>query len=694
MARGLPPQSSRIAMVNTLNVGDTVVCVVRKIQANGISVSLPNGRFGYVPKYCAQSLCDADGDFCVSVGDSVSLQVKELGQPIRLGDDGDSPLPPTREVRTAESRPQAPRARSAAGPERRPRPALAQLPSDAPYAEGEVLDGVVTRVGEFGYTVDLPRGGRGFLPIYMVDKVDGVVAVYRRGDNVRVAIKSLGDYIRLCGELRMERQKRKRDRWPQTQAAQRFRPMAEFAVLHKPSEVLDATVEAVEPNRAVVKVGQYEGLVWRDEASWSRLDDMSSLLSVGDSVAVAFLGTDARHNRIIFSLRQAQPRPDDVWQMDEDEEKAMRMADSDALSATAQFATGDFVEATLTDEKADMAYFEIGDDCTPALAHKDCIPALCDESGHLAARPGDVLEAVVAFVGSRACLCDKGVWAAHAAEVTEAYESHYSAEALVRPLLCGVYAVGDVLKCAVRKVDDGGLIVSLPRGGVGYLPAEDMVCAPDAGTLSPGGELMAVVSKVTKQRVLLCDKAKWDLQRLKLGSSLKDLYKTGDKVVGVVVDETSKELLVDLQGGGRGVLPYCHMAPEDLRPEVGEEVEAVVFQVSQKQITLCALQKWRGIQERRSKKPSDYFKPGDKITSRVIYSLKTGIYVSLPTSGKGFMPEDCIGELRSGRSLPRRGDVITAVVYKVTEKGVLLCDESVWERKQAESSERSAEQGA
>ena len=687
MEWGVCPRSSILAMVNTLKVGDTVVCVVRKIQANGISVSLPNGRFGYVPKYCAQSLCDADGDFCVAVGDSVSLQVKEVGQPIRLGDDGDAPLPQSREERPAVVRTrQAVPPRRVVEPERRPC-ASEEAGTDGPsYAIGEVLDGVVTRVGEYGYTVSLSRGGRGFLPIYMVDKVNGEPAVYRRGDRVRVAIKSQADYIRLCGEQRMARQQHKRDRWPQTQAAQRFRPMAEFSVLHRSLEVFNATVEAVEANRAVVKVGQYEGLVWRDEASWSRVDDMTALLSEGDTAAVAYIGTDPRHNRILFSLRQAQPRPDAVWQMDEAEEKAMRETDIDALSATAQFAIGDLVEASLTEEKADVAYFEIGDDGTPALAQKDCIPALCDENGRLEARTGDVLEAVVAFVGARAYLCDKGVWAAHAAEVTEAYENHYSADAVVRPLLCEVYGVGDVLKCVVRKVEDDGLVVSLPRGGVGFLPSEDMLCSPDAGALAPGGELMAVVSKATRQRISLCDKAKWDLQRLRLGSSLKDLYKPGDKVTGVVADKAGKELLVDLRGGGRGVLPECHMTQEEPRLDVGDEVEAVVFQVSQKKITLCSAPKWRIMQERLTKKPADYFKPGDKITSRVIYSLKNGIYVSLPTTGKGFIPEDCIGTLRHGGSLPRRGDEITAIVYKVTEKGVLLCDESVWERKQAEAS--------
>lgn len=65
-------------MATTLNVGDTVECVVKKVETKGVTVSLPDGRMGYVPKYCAQSLCDSDGFFSVKIGDALTLEVKEV----------------------------------------------------------------------------------------------------------------------------------------------------------------------------------------------------------------------------------------------------------------------------------------------------------------------------------------------------------------------------------------------------------------------------------------------------------------------------------------------------------------------------------------------------------------------------------------------------------------------------------------
>ncbi len=75
------------------------------------------------------------------------------------------------------------------------------------------------------------------------------------------------------------------------------------------------TVRAIKQFGAFVDIGGVEGLLPASEVGWDRVDDIESLLAVGQEVEVAVLKLDWERDRIAFSLKQTLPDP---WQGVED----------------------------------------------------------------------------------------------------------------------------------------------------------------------------------------------------------------------------------------------------------------------------------------------------------------------------------------------------------------------------------------
>ncbi len=673
-------------MATTLNVGDTVECVVKKVETKGVTVSLPDGRAGYVPKYCAQSLCDSDGFFSVKIGDPLTLEVKEVGQPIRLGDDEEpTPAPPPPPVG-----PKILGKIDLAAASQRRRPQHGRRDAAADYKVGDIEDGTVGRVQTNGVYVSLRRGGTGFLPAYVMDMRDGAPPEYRKGDKIRVGILAIKDYIRLCGEERMRRKQQKNIGQPAAQTIRRYVPMVVFDAEHSAGDTVHAKVVSVDERRAIISVAQ--GVVWKDEMSWTPFERPLDILRTGDNVDAVYMGRDDRHNRLLFSIRRSEAEPPDAWRMTQEEVDALHQDDPDPLSATARYAVGDTVRARVLRTDGDTLHFDLGNGDASGYAFREMFPALTDEACATESDAPDGIDAVVAYVGGRVGLCDKSVWAERRPEVETLFAADFAQHPQIRSLASRIYSPGDVVEATIADIDEDRIAMLLPRGGLGFLPKEQKFdLADEERSLNVGGLQTVVVERVTKQGVTLCDKALWDLQTLHIGTSLRSLYKVGEPIVGEVVEHRDGSAIVPLPKGGNGILRACHASPSDDKtthlPPVGTLVEAVVFQVGAHGIMLCDKQRWEEIQERQRRRPSDFFSPGDNLTTRVIYSTKSGIYVALPTSGKGFWPVYNITGYTEGSKLPHRGETISGIVQKVTEKGVILCDKAKWDaQKEQENS--------
>lgn len=705
-------------MANALNVGDAVDCVVRKIQANGLSVSLPNGRFGYVPKYCAQSLCDADGDFVVNVGDTVTLTIKELGQPVRLGD-GDDAAP-----RQPEPKPLAepePEPSVATGPKVVGRIDLSQVKSrkrsgnitnynanpqysgakTPTYRVGDVLEGVVSRVQDNGIYVSLNRGGQGFMPAYLMDKgPDDQPRAYRRGEHVTVGVSATKDYIRLCGEDKIRKRERREMTRPIVSTAQRYIPMMAFLADHNVGDAFLAQVADVSDDRVIISLpDKVEGVVWRNEVMWRQIDSAADILSRGDTVDAVFLGADMDHYRLLFSIRQSVPQPDDAWQMPASEVEEMKKSDPDAPSAAALYKVGDEVRVSFRNGHGYYLYFNVGSEGLQGVAFKEMFPNLTDRDGRLMAQEGDEVDAVVVYIGGRLGLCDKSIWETRRDEVEAMFLSEFVQQPAMKAVAMRHYHAGSEVTGTITDLDGERIVLALPKGGLGFLKKSEMiVMSDDADNIRLGAKLSAVVERGGRQGYTLCDRARYALQKLQVGSTLKDVYHVGDEIHGIVVDELKDGVLVSLPHGGNGLLQASHITAAaegetPVLPEEGDEVDAVIFMIGKQKILLCDKTKWQEMQARLSRRPQDYFKPGDSFTSKVVFAARSGVYVQLPTAGKGFWPVyNMVGyEEGKAKAMPRRGATVTTIVQKVTDKGVILCDATCYARMQEKAEAKGSE---
>lgn len=694
-------------MAIVLSVGDVVDCVVRKVQANGLSVSLPNGRFGYVPKYCAQSLCDADGDFVVKEGDAVSLTIQEIGQPIRLGDgEASAPAPapaPAQRVSVAASGPKVVGKIDLVQVRTRRRVTPAEESPVPEYKVGEVLEGTVSRVQDNGAYIMLRRGGQGFIPSYLMDKDSyGQPRRYRRGERVVVGVASTKGYIRLCGEDKFRKRERYEEFKPIISTALRYFPMMAFLAEHKLGDLFLATVADVSDDKIIISLPntKTEGLVWRDEASWKRVDSAMDVFAPGDTVDAVLIGHDMAHYRLLFSIRQATPRPDDAWEMSDEEKQRMHDADTDSLSAAATYKVGDVVRATLTHERDYYLYFTMAGNGIQGYAFKEMFPQLLDSSGRLMAKPGKDVQAVVVQVGGRIGLCDERIWQTRRDEVDAVFLTEFAQQPIMKTVAAKIYRHGAEAIGTVTDLDGDRVVVALSKGGLGFMKKSEMLVAPEGDDkLKLGDKISATVVRSSKQGFELCDSARHALQKLRLGSPLSDVYHVGDFIHGVVARSEGETALVTLPHGGNGVLQLSHISPgidgsEPAMPSEGQEIDAVIINVGRQRITLCDMEKWKAHQERNAKRPEDYFNVGDKLTAKVLYATKAGVYVQIPTAGKGFWPVYNMLGYVEGKSkpMPRRGATVTTIVQKVTDKGVILCDETYYAQLQEEKETNSPAQ--
>ena len=90
----------------------------------------------------------------------------------------------------------------------------------------------------------------------------------------------------------------------------------ETRALLQEGAVVDGTVRKIAPFGAFVDLGGVDGLIHISELSWDRVEDPSTVVTVGDVVRVKILRIDTAKDRIGLSLRKAQGDPWKTLQQD------------------------------------------------------------------------------------------------------------------------------------------------------------------------------------------------------------------------------------------------------------------------------------------------------------------------------------------------------------------------------------------
>jgi len=194
----------------------------------------------------------------------------------------------------------------------------------AVFQEGDIVEGMIQNIADFGVFVDFYNGSTGLLHISQIsnDKIENLSALFSKGQPIRVLIKRVREdgkldlgYKQIPYILIKKRQKEK-DKIIEEKKIARQEALKErqakamlFTEQFIEGTVFpEAEVIKVGEKRANIKVDEFEGFIDRDNLNWNVISSAKDLLYVGEIVNVVFLGVDDNYN-LMFGLKQLNDKP-------------------------------------------------------------------------------------------------------------------------------------------------------------------------------------------------------------------------------------------------------------------------------------------------------------------------------------------------------------------------------------------------
>lgn len=192
------------------------------------------------------------------------------------------------------------------------------------FQEGEIVEGVIQNVADFGVFVDFYNGATGLLHISQIsnDRIDDISSLFSKGQAIRVLIKKIREdgkldlgYKQVPYILIKKRQEEKEKVIQEKKVARQeaLKERKSKAKLfteqyHEGTIFPEAEVIKVGEKRASIKIDEYEGLIDRDNLNWNVISSAKDLLYVGEIVNVVFIGVDDDFN-LKFGLKQLNEKP-------------------------------------------------------------------------------------------------------------------------------------------------------------------------------------------------------------------------------------------------------------------------------------------------------------------------------------------------------------------------------------------------
>ena len=154
------------------------------------------------------------------------------------------------------------------------------------------------------------------------------------------------------------------------------KPFDEFKAKFKEGDVTKGVVTSVTNFGAFVKIGEVEGLLHNEDASWDRNDKCKDLFKVGDEVEVKIIKIDSNEQKISLSQKDLKQSPVQAY--------------------AKKFSVGDIVTGKIRDIKEFGVFVELGDN-VDALIRKEDLGSVSAESLNI----NDNIEAAIAFIDEK-----------------------------------------------------------------------------------------------------------------------------------------------------------------------------------------------------------------------------------------------------------------------------------------------------
>lgn len=175
--------------------------------------------------------------------------------------------------------------------------------------EGQVVDGTVVSVVDFGAFVDI-GDATGLLHASQMahHRVEDPEEVVAEGDNLKVVVR----------EIDHDRQRVSLTRKPLLRS-----PWQEFAGSHSEGDLIDGEVVAIVDFGAFIRLSQgIDGLIHISEMGPDFYGHASEVLNTGDRVLTRIVSIDADDERIGLSMRRVSADEESAWLMSRHEEAA------------------------------------------------------------------------------------------------------------------------------------------------------------------------------------------------------------------------------------------------------------------------------------------------------------------------------------------------------------------------------------
>ena len=378
------------------------------------------------------------------------------------------------------------------------------------FAEKAAIVGTVTGVIKGGLSVDV--GVRAFMPASRSGARDAAEMEKLVGQEIRCRIIKLDvtdeDIVVDRRVLAEEEERTLKDR--------RYSEVREGDTVH-------GTVRSLASYGAFVDIGGVDALLHVSDISWSRVNQPSDVLTVGQEVEAKVLKIDSDKRRISIGMKQLQPHP---W---------------DAVPA--KYTPGERVRGTVTRVLEFGAFVELEPGIEGLIHVSEMSWAKKIRIASDVVKPGEVVEAVILGINP-----------------TERRIALGLKQALGDPWadVARKFSVGSIIEGPVTNLTKFGAFVQVAEGVEGMIHISDMSAEKRINHPSD----MLRVGQVVRAQLLAIDPEK---RQLRLG--MKQLvptgldefiaeHKMGDIITGRMMDQSGSESRVEL---GEGVQALCRV---------------------------------------------------------------------------------------------------------------------------------------
>lgn len=168
-------------------------------------------------------------------------------------------------------------------------------------AEGEVVEGFVTKIVKGGYMVDI-EGVEGFLPMSL--------SAFKGVSNQEITSHKYKFQVAKINKQRRNLILSRRDVVQKEREVVREKLWGDLGK----GQVRTGIVKGITDFGAFIDLGGVDGLLHITDMSWSRINHPSEIVSIGDKIKVLILDFDKENSKVSLGLKQISPNPwDDIY---------------------------------------------------------------------------------------------------------------------------------------------------------------------------------------------------------------------------------------------------------------------------------------------------------------------------------------------------------------------------------------------